>query len=389
MCPDLGPLRPADDVLAERRREALPFQGRGTHLLDQDVEFFLGLAYQFVRLGEVGLGRVRVLLDQSAGRGDLERGREDLLFDGVVQVAGEAVAGFQRAKLSPRLEQVFQLGRHVVELATKLAELIPRTVLRRHGEVAPAPRAGRAGETSYATGQAPGGKEPEEGTQKSGRNRQEDRADPHRDEERRCEVRQPQRANENPSDPALLALYGRDGYDLAIDVGRELARVLLAVECGVHQWLEAGDTARVEPPAFGEASHLRDGDQQAASVVDYEESALVRRVIARAHGWRRGPIGPPHSGTIGEAHQSLSYGFRVRRILVQGSLETRRHFVSEVLHHQPRQQRRVQEGDQCAGQDQLQREQRHRGHERVTERQLPPQSPEREDLTHHRTCLFS
>src|SRR5215203_1684449 len=29
ICPDLSPFRPADDVLAERRREAFPFQGRG------------------------------------------------------------------------------------------------------------------------------------------------------------------------------------------------------------------------------------------------------------------------------------------------------------------------------------------------------------------------
>ena len=52
----------------------------------------------------------------------------------------------------------------------------------------------------------------------------------------------------------------------------ELARVLLAVERGVHQRLEAGDAACVEPSAFGEALHLGDGDQQAASVVDHEEA---------------------------------------------------------------------------------------------------------------------
>jgi hypothetical protein len=80
----------------------------------------------------VGLGRAHVLLDQGAGCGDLERGREDLLLDRVMQVAGEAVAGFQRRKLSPRLEQVLELGRHAVELSRELAELVPRTVLRRH-----------------------------------------------------------------------------------------------------------------------------------------------------------------------------------------------------------------------------------------------------------------
>src|SRR5215218_822774 len=116
---------------------------------------------------------------------------------------------------------------------------------------------------------------------------------------------------------------------------------------------------------------------------------LVRRVIARAHRWRRGPAGPPHSGIIGETHEPLSYSFGVRRILVQGSLEARRHFVPEILHHQPWQQRRVQEGDQGAGQDQLQREQRHCGHERVAERQLPPQPPQREDLTHHMPILMT
>ena len=90
---DLGPFRPAGDVLAQRGCEALSFQGGGAHLLDQDVQLFLGLAHQLVGLGEVGLGGFGVLLDQGAGCGDLERGSEDLLLDGVVKVAGEAVAG--------------------------------------------------------------------------------------------------------------------------------------------------------------------------------------------------------------------------------------------------------------------------------------------------------
>src|SRR5215204_7365003 len=130
----------------------------------------------------MGLGRVGILLHQGAGCGDLERGREDLLFDRVVEVAGEAVAGFQRRELPPRLEQVFELGRHAVELTRELAELVPRPVFRGHGEVAPAPRPGRAGETPYATRQAPGSKEAEERSQNSGRYRQEGRAGADSDE---------------------------------------------------------------------------------------------------------------------------------------------------------------------------------------------------------------
>ena len=93
----------------------------------------------------------------------------------------------------------------------------------------------------------------------------------------------------------------------------------------------------VEPLAFGKASHLGDGDQQAASVVDHEEGALVGRVVAEARGGRRGPVGPADSGVIGEAHEPLSYRFGIRRILPQGFLQSRRDFVPEVLHHQPRQ----------------------------------------------------
>ena len=53
----------------------------------------MGLPLEFVVLGEVGFGRVWVLFDEGSGGGDLERGGEALLFDGVVKVTGEAVAG--------------------------------------------------------------------------------------------------------------------------------------------------------------------------------------------------------------------------------------------------------------------------------------------------------
>jgi hypothetical protein len=50
-------------------------------------------------------------------------------------------------------------------------------------------------------------------------------------------VRQTQRANQNPGDLTLLALYGCDGQHLALDVGGERARVLLAAQPRVHEWL--------------------------------------------------------------------------------------------------------------------------------------------------------
>ena len=267
------------------------------------------------------------------GRGDLERGREDLLFDGVMQVAGEAVAGFQRRKLS----RAWSRFSSSAAMLLSSRESWPSSSLERSfvvTEKSPLLHERDADETSYATGQAPGGKEAEERTQESGRNRQEDRADPHRNEKRRREVRQPQRADEYTTRPFLPSM----GVTVTTRPStlEESWPEFSSPSNAAFRWRGRRCCLR-RSACLRETAHLGTGTSR-RRLSSTTRSALVRRVVAPGPwGWR-GPVGATYTGVICDPKPtSLSRIASVSGgVLVHGSLQARRHFVPEVLHHQPR-----------------------------------------------------
>jgi hypothetical protein len=100
------------------------------------------------------LGGQRVCLEPVFGGPHLHKSGECLLFDGIVQLARQAVVLFHQCQLAAGLQQSLDTLGHVAQAHPQLADLILRAVLGQQREVPLAPGVGCAGQRSQAVSQA-------------------------------------------------------------------------------------------------------------------------------------------------------------------------------------------------------------------------------------------
>jgi len=108
--------RPIGDVFAQpvgERNRFLAF--RRSQFFDQTDEFQLNAVRQFFGFAQSLFGRLVVTTEQAASRADLHDQTENLLFDRIVQIAGNAVALFGHRQFLSDAEHRLQTFRHFIE----------------------------------------------------------------------------------------------------------------------------------------------------------------------------------------------------------------------------------------------------------------------------------
>ena len=111
-------------------RQSLAFQRGGAQFIDDEFEFLLGFAVELQRGFDMFGGGAGIGGEQVFGGGELHACGVGLLFDGVVQVARQAVALFDAGQFIAGVDVSLELLGHAVQVAGQFANLVARFVAR-------------------------------------------------------------------------------------------------------------------------------------------------------------------------------------------------------------------------------------------------------------------
>src|SRR5258706_6896989 len=155
-------MRPALDVFLENHNQPSIEERERAHFLDNDRQFLARLVREFFGLSQICASHRRVFVQCLFGSANQQGHRERLLFDRVVQIAGNALTFLQESKLLARCEQRLDLVCHLVEILGQVAEFIGGSIGDSSLELAPAPGVDSYGNAPQTASETPGGYDTEE-----------------------------------------------------------------------------------------------------------------------------------------------------------------------------------------------------------------------------------